>query len=51
MARLFGLAEHTLFVELIERSMDAMFDEQCGEWHDDQGQTIQRPTRLMATSG
>ena len=31
MARLLGLAEHTLFAELIERSMDAMFDEQFAE--------------------
>ena len=31
MARLLGLAEHTLFAELLERSMDAMFDEQFPE--------------------
>ena len=31
MARLLGLPEHTLFAELIERSLDAMFDEQFPE--------------------
>ena len=31
MARLLGLAEDTLFAELIERSMDALFDEQFSE--------------------
>ena len=31
MARLLGLPEHTLFAELMERSLDAMFDEQFSE--------------------
>ena len=31
MARLIGLAEHTLFADLLERSMDALFDEQFPE--------------------